>query len=119
MALLQGDKAIFYHPLDDADESIKGQTWAGCGSFVSGKVSNGLAGIAGTTMAFGGASVWQASDAVFDTDEMELGTLDSTHVVLAYRDVANSSRGVAVRTPVPINNRSIATPVCKNAPAWR
>ena len=43
MELLQESKAIFYHPLDDADEYLKAKTWTkSSGSLADGKVGKAL-----------------------------------------------------------------------------
>lgn len=47
MALLQNDKVIFYHPLDDAVEAVEAKTWAGSADFTDGKVERSMCPAAG------------------------------------------------------------------------
>ncbi len=63
MALVQSDKAIFYHPLDDSTESLKSQAWTpSTPIFGAGKVSSamsptiGSASVAGTGAAYDSAA---------------------------------------------------------------
>ncbi|MFQ5517456.1 MAG: hypothetical protein ACE5E8_07760 [Acidimicrobiia bacterium] len=42
MAILQEPNAVFYHPLDDATETLQAQAWSGSGTFPAGKVATAL-----------------------------------------------------------------------------
>jgi len=92
MALLQSDKAIFYHPLDGATETLQSQSWTGTGIFSTAKISNGLAAPSGTTPAFGLESEFLPADGVIFTS---IAVLSTTKFVVAYRDVADFSHGTA------------------------
>ena len=54
MGILQSDKVIFYHPCNDKTEFTQTEDWdESTPTYPAGKVSNALAGTAGTTPAFG------------------------------------------------------------------
>jgi len=83
MALLQNDKAIFYHPLNDATESLKSQAWTlGAGSLAgAGKISNALSGVTGDTAAFGAETLFSTSGSVISVSDFS-----STAFVVAYKE---------------------------------
>lgn len=92
MALLQNDKAIFYHPLDDAVETLKTKTWTGSTSFTAAKISSGLESAGPTGLSSYAAAV------SFDNKSQSGGgitRLSSTKVVAAYSDELASLNGKA------------------------
>ncbi|MFQ5518036.1 MAG: hypothetical protein ACE5E8_10750, partial [Acidimicrobiia bacterium] len=94
MALLQNDKAIFYHPLNDSTEFLQSQAWAlGSGSLAgAGKISLALSGEAGDTLnAFGTQGEFVANDA----DHIKIAALSSTVVVVIYSNNSASQAGTA------------------------
>jgi len=95
MTLLQNDKAVFYHPLNDATESLKAQAWAvGSGDLTgAGKVSLALSAVAADAVdSFG-------TEAVFNTavsGTISAVILSPTSFVVAYQDSGNNGFGTAI-----------------------
>lgn len=90
MGLLQQNRAVFYHPLDNKTEFLKSQDWTNsAAAFVTGKVSNAL-GITGGPL-FGTESEFIADSAEW----ISVATLSTTKFVVAYRDFVDSNHGTA------------------------
>ncbi len=92
MALLQNDKAIFYHPCDDSTESLKSQAWTeSTPTYAAGKVSNALLPTAGDPLAFGA----EAEFLTGTSSQFAIAVLSATAFVACYRDGADSNHGTA------------------------
>lgn len=91
MALLQNDKAIFYHPCDDSTEALKSQAWTeSTPTYPAGKVSLGL-GPTALDPSFG-------TKAEFTTgtpNHISVAALSATKFVVAYRDGSAGNIGQA------------------------
>ncbi|MFQ5518037.1 MAG: hypothetical protein ACE5E8_10755 [Acidimicrobiia bacterium] len=85
---MQSDKAIFYHPLDDATESLQSQAWTGTGNFAAGKISSGLLADPGDSVSSFGTATTYFSGSSFLS---RIVALSATKIVVAYRR-ANSGR---------------------------
>jgi len=86
MGMLQDDKVIFYHPLNDATEHTQSQAWEGTADYGAGKVSNAVQPIVSDTPTLGAEKEFLSTTiatAVACTD------LDSTHFVVCYRDLTD------------------------------
>ena len=95
MALLQSSKAIFYHPLDDATESIKSEAWTGTSVFGAAKISLGLEGTTGDTLNAFGAESEFVNTGFNGSDNTSAATLTPTSFVVVYEDVSDAGRGTA------------------------
>ncbi len=94
MALLQNDKAIFYHPCDDSTESLKSQAWTeSTPTYVTGKVSDALSPTVGDSISsFGTESEFLSAGSATSNSVV---ALDSTKFVVAYSDGADAGHGTA------------------------
>jgi len=95
MALLQDDKSVFYHPLDDATESLKAQAWALLPGDLTGagQVSKALSGTAGTAiLPFGPAAPATPGTAA----RVNIAGLSATAFAVVYADSSNGNRGTVV-----------------------
>ncbi len=95
MALLQNDKAIFYHPLDDSTESLQSQAWTGTSSFAAAKISSGLNAPPSTTVdSFGTATDFRTGGG-FRT---RIAALSPTKFVVAWRSSSVNTGNARVGT---------------------
>lgn len=95
MALLQNDKAIFYHPLDDSTESLKSQAWTVASGDLTGagKISLALSGpVTDTISSFGSQATFKA---VAGPGGIRTAKLTDTSFVVAYNDPTDSTKGSA------------------------
>ncbi len=93
MALLQNDKAIFYHPLNNSTESLQSQAWTeSTPTYAAGKVSDALFGTSGTAPAFGTETEFESAGG---TAYEALAILSATKFVVAYTDQADGDHGHA------------------------
>ena len=92
MGLLQESKAIFYHPLENSTESLKGQSWTeSTTTFVSGKVSTALGPTETSDITFG----VEAEFLVGTASNISIAGLSETKFVVAYRDQSDANHGTA------------------------
>ena len=91
MALLQNDKAIFYHPLNDATEFLKAQAWTeSTPTFAAAKLSSGLFGTSG--LAVGAEAEVLAAGA---GSTSPIAALSTSKFVVAYQDTSDLNHGTA------------------------
>jgi len=90
MGLLQEDKVIFYHPLNDADEHIKSKTWTGTTQFGAAKVSNGLQAVPATSPTFGGVKQFYSSAGY---EDMAIAGLSSDKFVVVWSNDTGTRQG--------------------------
>lgn len=93
MALLQDDKAIFYHPLNDAVETIKAKTWTlvtKAPTFAAGKIGSAMFPTASTEPTYGAEKTFLTGGVA---QNISCAKLTSTQVVIVYQDQGDSSNG--------------------------
>jgi hypothetical protein len=78
--LLQNDKVVFYHPLDNAVEKLRNQSWTNTGSFDAGKVGDASVAVNTNTVTVGTASVAVSATSVWTSAAF----LTSTKIVVTY-----------------------------------
>jgi len=89
MGMLQDDKVIFYHPLNNATEYTQTQAWEGTADYGAGKVADAVKGAGGDPVA-GSESECVGSKPNYAADVAELS---STGFVVVYRDPTDSNHG--------------------------
>lgn len=92
MALLQEDKAVFYHPLENSTETLKGDSWTeSTTTFVPGKVATGLGPTETSDITFGVEEEFLVGTA----SNISIAGLSETTFVVAYRDQSDANHGTA------------------------
>jgi len=84
--ILRADEVVFYHPLDDFDESTLGQTWTGTAAFAAGKLPGagpiGLSSVTGSAFAFGANDSVSASTTLVVPSIIDI---DGTRALVRYK----------------------------------
>ena len=85
--LLASDNVVFYHPLDDAVEDTRTQTWGGAASFGTGQVGDADSALSSDRVTFGTETVFNSAH----SEAIAIEKLDDTHVVVIYKNVVGPS----------------------------
>lgn len=91
MGILQNDKTVFYHPLDDSTEFTRLQAWSGTTDYAAGKVGNALKAVV-TAGGFGTETEFLSTG---ETSWSFAATMNDTQFVVAYQDVVDDGHGTA------------------------
>lgn len=80
--LLANENVVFYHPLDNAVEDTRTQTWEGDAAFTAGKIGDGDSAIASSGMSFSAEEEFNPNH----TEDIAMVKLDDTRVFITYRN---------------------------------